>query len=56
MQYNDKRKPHIQRANLQVQKLNIDDEATKKIGINRPHKVIASPEQSLMNCNMSNIL
>lgn len=43
---------HIQSADLQVQELNINDEATMEGGINRPNKVFAISKQSLMNCNM----
>lgn len=35
---------NIQRADLQVQKLNINDEATKEGGINRPNKVFGCPK------------
>ena len=44
---------HIQRADLQVQKLNINDEATMEGGIKWPNKVIACPQQSLMNYTMT---
>ena len=43
---------HIHRADLQVQKLNINDEATMKGRINWPNKVFAIPKQSLMNYTM----
>ena len=49
---NTERKTYIHWADLQVQKLNINDEATKKSVINRPNKVIASTKLSFVNCNI----
>ena len=47
------RSAHIYRADLQIQKLDINDEATMQDGINRPpDKVITIPKESLVNCSM----
>lgn len=52
MQTTKFRSAHIYRAYLQIQKLDINAEATMQDGINRPDKVITSPKESLVNCSM----
>lgn len=47
---------HIQRADLQVQKLNINDKTTMEGGLKRPNKVFICPKQSLMSCSIINAL
>lgn len=45
---------YIQRADLKVQKLNINGESTLGIYLNGKSKVIRCAKQSLMNCIQSN--